>query len=410
MKVTLSPDTTVRLGIVGFGGGRGGGMAHVGNMVTGGRIVCTAAFEPSDERFHFGCKTFGFNPERYPSVRAMIKAGNIDGVIIASPNFCHLENLLELEGSSLPVMLEKPLDSSWEKICDIVRFARAYAGPMAVGHCMRFAPVIQRAKQLIDQGAIGRVCSVRYTQNCPYGNTQMFHNWRREKSNGGTLMLEKATHDLDILQWLLAARATHVFASTQQMAFGGDKPADLVCNACGERLTCPESDVNLHYANRRGYAHVDAAMPCCFAKVVDVPDDEICLIKYDSGVHASYVATYYTPQCYKYREIQIVGLGGVMEISEHDESGESEINLYPRYGKPGESTRQVFNANGRGHMEGDVGIIRHFYDMIVRGTPPFTTVEEAFQAEAAGFAAELSNRERREVSIAEIIPVDLQGK
>lgn len=398
---------TIRIGVAGFNGGRGGGMTHVGNMATGGHIICAAAFDPNDQAFEWACKTFEAQPTRYPSVKAMIAGEPLDGVIIASPNHCHLANLKELAGSCLPVIVEKPLDSTWEKICELVRFAQAYKGPIVVGHCLRFSPVFRRAKELIDQGAIGKVCSVRYTQNCPYGNG-MFHNWRREKSKGGTMMIEKATHDLDLLQWLLNARPVSVFASTKQMAFGGDKPDDLVCNACDERLTCPESDLNQWYVHQRGYGHPDNAAPCCFAKAADVPDDELCLIHYDTGVHASYIATYYTPECYKHREIQLVGLGGVLEISQHSEAGEAEIALYPRYGKPGEVTRQTFNAQGRGHLEGDLGIMRHFYDVIVHGAKPHTTVEQAFLAEAAGYAAIRSNAERREVPLTDIVPSDLQ--
>lgn len=399
---------TVRLGVAGFGGGRGGGMAHVGNMVTGGHIVCAAAFEPSDERFEWACKHFEARPNRYPSVRAMLEGEPLDGVIIASPNHCHLDNLRELAGATLPVLLEKPLDASWEKIRAVVAFARAYAGPIVVCHGMRYAPLFRRAKELIDHGAIGKVRSVRFTQNCYYGNG-MFHNWRRERSKGGTMMIEKATHDLDLMQWLLAAKPVSVFASTRQQAFGGDKSDELVCNACDERLTCPESDLNLHYAGQPGYAHVDAAMPCCFSQAADVPDDEMCLIQYDNGVHASYIATYYTPACFqRSRVVQLVGLGGVMEVIENTAGTESELVVYPRYGKPGERRRETFNPMGRGHQEGDLWTMRHFYDVITRGVAPETTVEQAFLAEAAGYAAILSNAERREVPLTDIVPSDLQ--
>jgi predicted dehydrogenase len=379
-------------------------MAHVGHMVTGGHIVCAAAFEPSDERFELACKHFEAQPKRYASVRAMVENEALDGVIIASPNHCHLDNLRELEGAKLPVLLEKPLDASWEKICAVVEFARAYAGPVVVCHVMRYTPLFRRAKALLDQGVIGKLRSVRFTQNCYYGNG-MFHNWRRERSKGGTMMIEKATHDLDLMQWLLGAKPVSVFASTKQQAFGGDKPNDRVCNACDERLTCPESDLNLHYAGQPGYAHVNGAMPCCFAKAADVPDDEMCLIQYDSGVHASYIATYYTPACYqRSRVVQLVGLDGVMEVVENTASTESELIVYPRYGKPGEHRRETFNPMGRGHQEGDFWTMRHFYDIIVHGVAPESTVEQALLAEAAGYAAMRSSDEHREVRLDEILP------
>ena len=398
---------TVKIGVSGFGSGRGGGMVHLGAMLTGGAMETVAAYEPNDEHYERGCRLFECRPKRYPSVQAMVKEAQPDGVIIASPNAFHYDNLRELDGARCAVLLEKPLDASWKNICAVVRFVSNYPGPVVVGHCLRYAPILCRAKALIMQGAVGRVRSARFVQNCYYGNG-MFHNWRRERRHSGTMMIEKATHDIDVMQWLVAARPTEVYASLKLQAFGGDKPADLTCNRCDERLTCPESAWAMHARNKRGYGHVQGGLPCCFSSAVDVPDDETCIIQFDSGVHATYIATYYTPASFYHRNYQLVGDRGCMEIDLGAEDGESRLRVFPRYGSAQDVAEERFDAMGRAHHEGDRFLALHFYDVMANNAKPCSTVEQAFLAEALGYSAVLSSDEKRPVAIASIVPDDLK--
>ncbi|MBI4027454.1 MAG: hypothetical protein HY360_20885 [Verrucomicrobia bacterium] len=66
----------------------------------------------------------------------------------------------------------------------------------------------------------------RAIRNCHYGNGG-YHNWRRKKGNSGTWFIEKATHDFDVMNWLVDATPATIAAVSRLQAFGGDKPADL---------------------------------------------------------------------------------------------------------------------------------------------------------------------------------------
>jgi predicted dehydrogenase len=398
---------TLNVGIIGFGG-RGGHVGQTAERATGGLMHTVAVVDPSDERFAQACEEYQCRPNRYPTVPEMLANEVLDVVIIGSPNEFHLANLQGMQGSRIPVFVEKPLDSTWERICEVVRFTRAYPAAVMVGHCMRYAPILQKAKELIAQGAIGRVRSAHFIQYCHYGNG-MFHNWRREKHRSGTMMLEKATHDLDVMQWLLDARPVSVFSSAKQMVFGGDKSPDLRCRDCADRMTCPESTTNIMQRWVGEYAfdeirHMDDLCP--FSSIVDVPDDEICLIQYDTGIHGTYSQVFYSPRSFHHRDYQIVGDLGAMDIDLGAEFG-GKITLCPRYGTTSDRYEYHFDYLMRNHYNGDGAMTQHLYQVATGVAQPHTTIDQAFLAEALGYASVISAEEGRVVSLRELVPDDL---
>jgi len=400
----------LRVGIIGFGS-RGGDLAASMKMAANGKMEATAAVEPNIDGFERISDQFGCRPERFGSIPEMLSAGNVDAVMIASPNWCHLENLRELQGTRLPIFLEKPLDAGWEQICELVRWTETHPAPILVGHCMRYAPILRRAKKMIEAGEIGRVRSARFVQNCHYGNI-MFHSWRREKSKSGTNLIEKATHDFDILLWLMDAAPVSVFASQKLQVFGGDKDPKLRCRDCEEALSCNESTYNIsnRWCGMDSFFEMRAMDDwCVYSSAVNTPDDDICLIQFDSGVHATYEQTFYSPRSFHHRDYQITGDKGAMDIDLGAEDG-GNILLCKRFGTTGDTERYHFDYKDTGHYNADVDMLTHFYEVAANGAQPFTTVRQAFVAEALGYSAVHSAQEERLVRVSEIVPADLHGE
>ena len=393
-----------KIGVIGWGG-RGGHVANTAHHATGGLIVPVACVEPFDEAYDRGCRDWGFTPNRYESVEQMLHAETLDGAIIASPNFCHLEHLRPFAPAEIPLLLEKPLDSTFEKICDVLRFARRYKASILVGHCMRFAPILNEAKKILDRGQIGRICSVRFVQNCHYGNGG-YHGWRRRKETSGTWLIEKATHDFDVMFWLIAATPRSVTAVQKLQAFGGDKPDDLRCRDCPERVTCPESVQNIAYRNGQVEELKNTDDLCAFAGEVDTPDNDVCLFQLDNGVFGTYAQWFFSPRSYRHRIYEIHGTEGAMEIDMGAEHG-GRILLCPRFGTPDDAMEYKFDYLGRNHYNGDGPMTQHFYHVIRGQAQPHATVEQAFVAELMGYAAIRAAENQQWVSLRELLPDDV---
>lgn len=388
----------VRLGVVGLGS-RGTHLARTAVEVSGGRMAVVACVEPSDENFTRAVEASGSQPERHADVKQMIYHANLDGILICTPNHLHLEHLQALHGTSLAVLLEKPLESDLDEIRQVVDFTARHRGPVLVGHCMRFAPILEAAKSILDSGELGQVCSARFVQNCHYGN-RIFNNWRREGRLSGTQFIEKATHDFDIMLWLLQKRPVSVMAVSRLHAFGGDKPPDLRCRNCEDLIRCPESTLNI--ALRSGVSDGSATEDdlCAFSNNTTTPDNEAALIQFEDGVFATYHHWYFSPRSYHHRVYEIHGRRGAMEIDLGDEHG-GKITFSPRFGGPGDKHIHSFDYLGRCHYNGDGPMLSHFLDVIRSEAEPRATVEQAFMAEWIGYGAILSSRENALIDLSD---------
>ena len=386
-------------------------LAHESITGTSGLLQPVAVVDPSKENVAFAKKTYKLEFNHYETIADMLKAEQLDGIIISSPNNLHLENFKEIANLSLPILLEKPLDVSWESISELVRLAENYKGPIVVGHCMRYAPILNKAKELINSGAIGKICSTRFVQFCHYGNN-MFHDmWRRNMEKSGGMFIEKATHDIDIMNWLIEAQPTSIFAVSRQQAFGGSKPNDLRCRDCDERLSCPESVQNMLY--RWGANVINEAIrlsekdACVYAKEATVNDNETCILQFDNGCFGTYTHVYFSPRSYHHRIYEVIGTEGIMEVDLGAEHG-GKITLCKRFGSIEDKQEYAFDYMERNHYNGDGSLMQHFYKVIIGEEKPHSTVRQAYIAEAAGIAAIRSSEENRNVTLEEVLPDNLK--
>ena len=96
----------LKVGIIGFGNMG----AHLGlalSHATGGLVTVDGVVDPDDEKYRRNCEFIGNRPRRCATI-AELREMPLDGIIVASPNRCHLENIQELQGLSTPLLLEKP--------------------------------------------------------------------------------------------------------------------------------------------------------------------------------------------------------------------------------------------------------------------------------------------------------------
>jgi predicted dehydrogenase len=390
------------IGIIGFGEM---GKRHAGEFYesTNGFIHTKAVVEPSEKKYEEGCEWINYRPERYSSVKEMLANENLDGVIISSPNFQHLENLQEFTGLDMPILLEKPLDSEFDKILEIVRFADKYEGPIIVDHVMRYAPIIRKAKAIIDSGQLGHVCSFTFIQTI---GGCMYRNFRRTMKGGGGQLLEKATHDFDVLLFLTGSNPKRVAAISKQQAYGGKESNDLHCSNCDKQITCPDR-LHTTYTALKDVKPTDDLCP--YAQEIDIADNEACLIELDNNIFGTYSHCYFV-RGDSTREYEIIGTRGIMKISltVKNPLGYGKIKINPRYDTDDCDTMEfLFDYKKRIHYNGGPGVAKHFYEVMDGHTKPFTTVNQAFIAEMISYSAILASETGQFIDIEKKIPEDI---
>lgn len=159
-----------------------------------------------------------------PSVEALLASDEIHAVVLATPDQNRRELTLAAAAAGKHVLAEKPMAPTVAD-CDAMIAAcdRAKVN-LAVVKTERFRKITKRAKQLIDEGAIGPVRMIRTVSAFPISLTrELFESrpWMADPAGGG-LFMGMATHNADFLRWLTDANAVKLFA---QVTTFSDLPA-----------------------------------------------------------------------------------------------------------------------------------------------------------------------------------------
>lgn len=134
-----------------------------------------------------------------------------DAVIVSNPTALHLDVAIPAALAGCHILLEKPISNTMDRVVEFQEAVEAGGGQVLVGYQYRFHPSLQRLKQELEAGAIGRPLSVRahwgeYLPGWhPWEEYQGGYSARSDLGGGVILTL---SHPLDYLRWLLGEIAS----------------------------------------------------------------------------------------------------------------------------------------------------------------------------------------------------------
>jgi predicted dehydrogenase len=155
----------------------------------------------------------------YADYRQMLERARPDGVIIATPNALHVEVGLACVERRVPLLVEKPIADTVAASSVLVAAAQRAGVPLLVGHHRRYNPILEKARDVVRGGALGRLTAVAALWLLQKPADYFDVAWRREP--GGGPLLINAIHDIDDLRFVcgeieevraLASSATRGFA------------------------------------------------------------------------------------------------------------------------------------------------------------------------------------------------------
>lgn len=150
---------------------------------------------------------YGTRP--YTSLAAMIEAEQPELVTVCLPNEAHFEPTLELAGTGIPMLVEKPLVFELEQADALLAEAASSGAFFAINFNHRYAEPVLRAKAAIDAGDLGEI---------------VFATWRfgGEANRGDSPhanLIETQCHGFDMLEHLCGPIAS-VAAQMTNMTYG----------------------------------------------------------------------------------------------------------------------------------------------------------------------------------------------
>jgi predicted dehydrogenase len=183
----------LRVGVL--GAGFAGAMhARSAMRIDGVQIVAVAAL-PLDQAATLA-KECG---ARVASAEDVCRADDVDLVVVATPTHLHAEYTIAAAKAGKHVFCEKPLARTLADAEAMVRACDGAGVSLAVGHVVRYFAEYRRAKQMIDDGTLGRPAIATLTRgNFAVGSAR---GWYLDAAKSGGVVLDLMLHDLDTIRW-----------------------------------------------------------------------------------------------------------------------------------------------------------------------------------------------------------------
>ena len=172
------------------------------SMVEGSKVV--AVMSRSAEKARSYAENHGVH-RWYTDAQALIDDPEVNAVYIATPPSSHATYAIMAMKAGKPVYVEKPLAASYDDCARVNRISEQTGVPCFVAYYRRYLPYFQRVKDIIDQGAIGRIINVQVRFAVPPRELDYAHPdslpWRLQPDiAGGGYFYDLAPHQLDLLQ------------------------------------------------------------------------------------------------------------------------------------------------------------------------------------------------------------------
>ncbi len=150
-------------------------------------------------------------PKWYDDIDKVINDSGCEVVDICLPNYLHAEATLKAAAAGKHVIIEKPLAVTLEEADAMIAACKKAGVKLMYAEELCFAPKYERVRQMVNEGAIGKVYMLKQSEKHSGPHTDWFYDI---KFSGGGVIMDMGCHALGWFRWMLNnAKATAVYAS-----------------------------------------------------------------------------------------------------------------------------------------------------------------------------------------------------
>jgi len=232
----------------------------------------------------------------------MIKETKPDTVIVTTVDGIHHKYIIRAMELGCDVITEKPMTIDEVKCQQIIDAQQKCNKNILVSFNYRYSPARTQVKDILMNGTIGDILSVdfHWMLNTHHG-ADYFRRWHSQKDISGGLMVHKATHHFDLVNWWLSAVPVTVYAKGKREFYTPEMVKRLGLSSHHERChTCPEKnlcsfelDLSSNKRLKKLYLdneHHDGYFrdKCVFRPGISIEDTMNVIVKYNTNVTLSY--------------------------------------------------------------------------------------------------------------------------
>ncbi|MGO9660297.1 MAG: Gfo/Idh/MocA family oxidoreductase [Acidimicrobiales bacterium] len=317
---------------------------------------------------------------------AMLEQRRPDVVIVTTVDAFHHVYIVAAMEHGCDVITEKPMTIDAEKVGAVLSAVEQTHRRLTVTFNYRYAPGFTRLRQLIAEGAIGvpRLVDFSWMLDTSHG-ADYFRRWHREKPMSGGLLVHKASHHFDLVNWWAGSWPETVYA-LGSLAFYGRKAAagrgqSYANSRCTGNIEGDPFALDLDRSEMLRGLYRDAEEETGYVRDRNVFGDDISIedtmvvsARYRGGALLSYALVAYSP--WEGLRVAITGDQGRVELYERHgahvieetptgteapyspgASPQREILLFPMFGGP----VRVDIPAGKGPHGGDAYMLEQLF-------------------------------------------------
>jgi predicted dehydrogenase len=257
----------------------------------------------------------------------MIADTKPDTVIVTTIDAWHHKYIVRAMELGCDAISEKPMTTDIDKLKAIYDTIENTGKSLRVTFNYRYAPAYTQYRKIIMDGTIGRPLSVDFSWvlDTSHG-ADYFRRWHREKHNSGGLLVHKATHHFDLVNWWIDSYPEQVFAMGDLMFYGKDNAEARGESYDYERYTGEDAAKDDPFAlfldSKQAFKdlYMDAEEETgylrdrnVFGEPITIEDTMNVTVRYRNGVLLSYNLIAYSP--WEGLRIAVTGTKGRVEMA-----------------------------------------------------------------------------------------------
>jgi predicted dehydrogenase len=139
----------------------------------------------------------------YHEVEGLLEDSRVDAVAVATPPGEHTRPAIATLRANKHLLVEKPLTLEIDDGLQMIAAAKAASTIAVVGFNLRHHRLVQRARQLVRDGALGRVQLIRTNWGSSSPRNRATGHWRSSAVRGSSALVDLGTHHIDLCRFLL---------------------------------------------------------------------------------------------------------------------------------------------------------------------------------------------------------------
>ena len=211
----MSASQQIRLALVGCGQIA---QLHAQRVQVDGRARWSVLYDPSPEAARRLQAEFAPDAHVSPTFEDLLERSDIDAVVICTPTHLHFEQVRACRERGWPVLCEKPLAETRERIEQLIAEAEAGGPLLSVAYQRRYQSPYRTLRREVQSGRWGQVLAVS-SHNCEHWEQlqALPNTWRNDpRQNPGGYIGDAGSHKLDIIFYITGLNPEEVFAHSSR--------------------------------------------------------------------------------------------------------------------------------------------------------------------------------------------------